>query len=442
MKRLLFGLCLCSGLHQVLPVQPAEIAATTSTFNSNGPYFSLNDGFTGSAPERKRGDGAGVVPSLKTIELTRAQILDRIRGGWTGMLIGGIEGLAHEFKYIQQPRQDLPDFELLPQGARSDDDNDFEWTHLFFMNEENALKIPYPRLVEIWKANMNTGIWCANEQARKLMQQGVMPPDTADPQRNRFAPFNLAGQFCVEAYGLIAPGMPQAAADLGLHYARVAVSGEPLQAAQYWTALISLAAMGDNPIEDLLRQALRAVDPASAQAEAVHEAIKAFHAHRADWKAARQCFHDKWYFPKEKLWDPRATPPKWNDNSTPLNGAMVLLALLYGDGDFYKTGQYAMALGYDADCNAATACAVVGTRQGFSAIEKLAAYRMPDKYVNRTRPQLPAESKVSFQAELMLRLCEKIILQNGGKKVSVGGEAGYQIPLQPPRVLEFLAKSK
>ena len=68
---------------------------------------------------------------------------------------------------------------------------------------------------------------------------------------------------------------------------------------------------------------------------------------------------------------------------------MVLLALLYGNGDFYKTGQYAMALGYDADCNAATACAVVGARIGFAAIEKLPGFNMPDRYVNQTRPQLP-----------------------------------------------------
>jgi hypothetical protein len=54
---------------------------------------------------------------------------------------------------------------------------------------------------------------------------------------------------------------------------------------------------------------------------------------------------------------------KWNMNSTPSNGAMVLLALLYGEGDFYTTLQYAMALGYDADWSAATAGAVLGTRR-------------------------------------------------------------------------------
>lgn len=371
-------------------------------------------------------------PRPATLDVTRQQLLDRIRGGWTGMLIGGIEGLAHEFKYIEGPRTDLPDFKYLPAGARSDDDNDFEWTHLYFMDKEGAFKLPYPRIVEIWKANMNKGIFCANLRARKLIDQGLIPPATANPLSNSFAPYNLSGQFCVESYGLIAPGMPQTAADIGLHYARIAVSGEPLQATRYWTTLISLIAVSPRPLEDLMRESLQAVAPSSAQAEAIRNAIAAFHDCPNDWKAARQFFHQKWYVSRKQAWDPNARPLKWNDNSTPLNGAMVALALLYGGGDFCKTGQYAMALGYDADCNAATACAVVGARIGFSGLSRLSGFNMPDRYVNQTRPQLPAECKISDQAELMLRLCEKLILTNGGQPISLEGKPAFRIRLQAP----------
>ena len=37
-------------------------------------------------------------------EVPRAFLLDRIHGGWAGILIGGLEGLPHEFKYNEQPR--------------------------------------------------------------------------------------------------------------------------------------------------------------------------------------------------------------------------------------------------------------------------------------------------------------------------------------------------
>ena len=183
-------------------------------------------------------------------EVTREVLLDRIYGGWAGMLIGGIEGLAHEFKYKEQPRATLPDFTFLKNGARTDDDNDFEWTHLWFMDREQVTKLPYPRIVEIWQANMNKGIWVANLNARRLMDKGVVPPETGSVARNPAAWYNLSGQFCVESYGLIAPGMPQAAAEIGLHYAHIAVSEEPLQAAQYWTSLISLRAFHEGALED------------------------------------------------------------------------------------------------------------------------------------------------------------------------------------------------
>jgi hypothetical protein len=371
--------------------------------------------------------GAAAGSEVLFQETTRAALLDRIHGGWVGMLIGGLEGLPHEFKHNEHPRESLPEFTFLAQGARSDDDNDFEWTHAYFMDKEGVLKLPYPRLVEIWKANMNQGIWVANKRARELMDQGVVPPDTGSVARNPAARYNLSGQFCVEVYGLIAPGLPQAAAELGLHYARIAVSGEPLQAAQYWTSLISLQPFAQGTMEDSVRRALGAVDPRSAMTAVTQDTLRACRKHGRDWKAARQELDRQWRLEK-----------KWNGNSTPVNGAMVLLALLQGDGDFYQTLRYAMALGHDADCNAATAGAVLGARLGYRHIASLPQFKMPDRYLNQTRPSLPGECKVSDQAQTLLRLCERVIVAHGGGPTTIGGQPGYRIRLQEPRPLESL----
>jgi hypothetical protein len=231
-------------------------------------------------------------PSGAVREVTRAFLFDRIYGGWAGMLIGGLEGLPHEFKYNERPRDTLPEFTFLEKGACSDDDNDFEWTHLWFMDKEGVLKLPYPWLVGIWKANMNQGIWVANKRARELMDQGLVPPETGRTNVNPHAGYNLSGQFCVEAYGMIAPGLPQAAADLGLHYARIAVSEEPLQATQFWTSLISLMAFHEGRLETAFEAALAAVDPGSAMAEVVADARRLHREHPRDWKAARQAVHE------------------------------------------------------------------------------------------------------------------------------------------------------
>ena len=352
-------------------------------------------------------------------EITRDELLNHIYGGWVGMLIGGLEGLPHEFKYDTLPAVSLPDFVYLPDGARTDDDNDFELTHLYFIEKNNILKLPYPLIAEIWKANMNTGIWVANKRARELMDQGIIPPATSDPENNSASSYNLSGQFCTESYGMIAPGMPETAADIGIHYARIAVKGEPVQATRYWTSLISLNAFHKGPVEEVIKEALKSVDPESAMAEVVSDAIKIYHENREDWKTGRQTLYKKWVIERN-----------WNGNSTPSNGGMVLLSLLYGNGDFHKTLQYAMAMGLDADCNAATAGAVIGVNVGFKNISSLPGFKMPDIYRNLTRPQLPAEMKISEQAEMFMRICERVIMENGGEKISIKGKPGYRIKIQ------------
>jgi hypothetical protein len=64
---------------------------------------------------------------------------------------------------------------------------------------------------------------------------------------------------------------------------------------------------------------------------------------------------------------------------------------------------------------------------------------MPDRYVNKTRPSLPAECKVSDQAEALMRVCERVILANGGARIEVSGQPGYRVRLQKPRLLEPLS---
>jgi len=68
----------------------------------------------------------------------------------------------------------------------------------------------------------------------------------------------------------------------------------------------------------------------------------------------------------------------------------------------------------------------------------LQQFKMPDHYVNKTRPQLPAESRVSEQAETLLRLEERVILANGGERVTLDGQPGYRVRLQQPHLIEPL----
>jgi hypothetical protein len=237
----------------------------------------------------------------------------------------------------------------------------------------------------------------------------------------------LSGQFCVEAYGLCAPGLPQTAADVALHYARIGVWGEPLQAAQHWSAMIALAFTHAGTMEELITASLAAVDSKSVHARAVADAVRWYKQHPDDWKAARRLVHETYL-----------KAGKWNANSTPSNGALVILALLYGKGDFARTMQYAFALGYDADCNAATAGTVVGVMLGGRRLAALPGYQLKDVYVNKTRPGLDAQVKITDQAEMIARIGARIIEDARGRTFTKDGRAYYAIPRQTAKMLEPL----
>lgn len=355
--------------------------------------------------------------------LTRTELRDRIRGGWAGQMIGNVQGLPFEFKYEDEPGP-LPEFVPNLPRCRSDDDTDIEWVHLHAMDRTGTLEVPYPDLAREWVRSMNRGIWVSNKQARALMDQGIIPPWTSHPALNPHATYNLSGQFCTESFGMIAPGLPNAAARIGAHYARITVRGEPIQACAFTTSMVALAYFVHD-VEDLVRQSLAAVDSDSQHAEMVRDVLAWQQAEPEDWRRTRALIQAKYR-------DERG----WNMNATVTNGALVVAALLYGRGDFAETLKLAFALGYDADCNAATCGTVLGVVHGARALEAHPGWVLPQHYDNKTRDGLPETQTMDEIVDLTARLAERVILAEGGAKEQEGEEVIYRIPAQEPAVLE------
>ena len=88
-------------------------------------------------------------------------------------MLGDLNGLKHEMKYIAEPGNVQAYVPALPEGAWTDDDTDFEWVYLTEMQRTGLLVIPYARIATLWKEHINRQIWCANEYARQLMDLGI-----------------------------------------------------------------------------------------------------------------------------------------------------------------------------------------------------------------------------------------------------------------------------
>ena len=201
------------------------------------------------------------------VEITAEDLRDKIRGGLLGQILGNLNGLGHEMKYIDQPGNVTQYVPRLSAGAWTDDDTDFEWVYVVQMQRENTVLLPPARIAELWKTRINRRIYCSNQYARQLMDLGLLPPWTGRFALNPWADFNISGQFLCETFGLLAPGMPQTASRIGLNYTQVAIDLEPAQTTQLFTSMIA-EAFFTSDVDRLLQVGVRAIDPQKASCTA------------------------------------------------------------------------------------------------------------------------------------------------------------------------------
>jgi len=360
-------------------------------------------------------------PQEQFVEIPADLLADKIMGGLVGQLLGNLNGLPHEMKYIDEPGNVEQYTPGLPQGARTDDDTDLEWVYIYTM-EQHQIFEPTPRqLADLWKKHINQRIWCANRFARELMNLGLEPPLTGQPAFNPWSDFNIAGQFVCETFGLVAPAMPQTAARTAIPFLRVSVDGEPLQATQLLTAMIATAFTTDD-LKKIIQAGREALDRKSVLCQVLDDVV-AWHKQYPDqWRKTRELLKQKYTRFGGKTRD---------RNGYELNTAAIIASLLYGQGDLVQTLRLAFNFGWDADCNAATAGTVVGVIKGYRWMQSQ-GWNIKDLYRNTTRDEMPQDETITRFAQRIGSVAETLIVRHGGQKLQQDDKAVYRIRCQEP----------
>ncbi len=369
---------------------------------------------------------AGDGPAVR--EIPAGVLRDKVQGAILGEIFGNLNGLRHEMKYIAEPGQVESYVPNLAGGARTDDDTDIEWTYHIYMEKDGVLLLPPARISEIWKKHVNRGIWCGNLYARGLMDLGIEPPLTGRIAVNPWSVFNVWGQFGTESFGVMSPGMPRTGCKIGLHYAHVAVDGEPVQATQYLDTMFALAYF-ESDVEKLIEAGLKATDEKSEMRQVIEDVRKWVKEDPSDWKATRKLLRDKWSRFKGDTAD---------RNGVLLNVGAATGAILYGKGDFAETVRLCFNFGWDADCTAATAGTMIGLIKGRKWMDAQ-GWQVKDAYANTTRENLPNDETIIGYGERVYRLARKVILEQGGKVEMREGKEMLIIRAEEPGNLEALA---
>jgi len=369
--------------------------------------------------------------SAEYFEVPANVLADRVHGGLLGQLLGNLNGLKHEMKYIDQPGSVTSYTPALPDGARTDDDTDLEWVYVCAMQQRKTILLPPRDIADLWRRHINRKIWCANRYARSLMDLGLDPPLTGRIAINPWSDFNISGQFICESFGLIAPAMPQTAVRIGLHYTHVTIDGEPAQATQLFTTMIATAYQ-QHDVEAIVEAGLGAVDRGCQIAEVVRFVRDTVQEHPSDWQAARQSIHDRYTHHGGAMRD---------RNGYELNTASTVASLLYGRGDFTKTLQLAFNFGWDADNNAATCGAILGVTHGRRWMDQQ-GWNIGDAYRNTSRDRMPMDETITRFGGRLTDIARQVILEHGGQSVVRAGKAVYRIRCQMPENVEPLPASQ
>jgi len=362
------------------------------------------------------------------------QVTDKIRGGLLGQILGNLNGLPHEMSYINEPGNVKNYVPSLPDGARTDDDTDFEWFYICEMQKNRNAFLSTDYITGLWKERVNRGVYCSNRFARYLMDLGIKPPFTGYSTFNPWAEFNISGQFLCETYGLVAPAMPQTAARIGLNYTTVAINNEPAQTTQLFTTMIATAFV-ENDIKKIIEAGVSSLDKSSIILQIINDIDKWYTQYPDNWTETRRLLKEKYTRENGRTRD---------RNGHELNTGAIIAALLYGKGDFQETLKHAFNFGWDADCNAATVGTIVGVIHGYRKMMNNNDKYNPDwlivdRYRNTTRDNMPMDETITSFADRILELFEMVNESNGGRKMVVNNTVVYQIPVEQPAVITRLS---
>ena len=375
--------------------------------------------------------GQGRGPVLATgdaLKISVSDYRDRLKGGFVGQMAGVVYAAPYEFKFEGSiaPEWMLTGWSpaMMP-GALIQDDVYVELTFLKTL-EEHGLEVSPEQIGRDFAASRYP-LWHANKAARDLLRAGVMPPLSGHPRLNPHAD-DIDFQIESDLFGLISPGMTQAAQELTWKFGHVMNYGDGVYGGVFIASMYSAAFFEPDRVK-VVQAGLAAIPPESNYARTVRDVLAAYQNDPAAWKKAWQVIEQRW---AGKLHCPERHPLyPWRRQGigANVNGAYVVIGLLYGQGDPLATIRIATRCGRDCDCNASSAMGVLGAMIGFEAL--------PPSF----KSALPAMAgrKFAFSAydwQSALAAMEKQALAQiqarGGREDSGSGQSLLTIPSTPP----------
>lgn len=309
------------------------------------------------------------------VTLSKDVLKDKIKGGWAGQVIGCSYGGPTEFQYCGTMIQDYVPIEWNETSVEWYFDNfsglfDDVYMDLTFVEVIDRLGVEAPAdSFACAFANKEYQLWAANQMGRYNVLQGIKPPESGYWHNNPHAD-DIDFQIEADFIGLMYPGMPQSALKLADKVGHIMNYGDGWYGGVFVSMMYALAFVSDD-VNFIVNKAIESIPEQSDFHKCIADVIKWHQLYPNDWKQTWFECERKW---SEEVGSPGGVFRPYNIDAK-INSAYVVIGLLYGNGDFFKSMDISTRCGQDSDCNPATVAGILGTMFGYNQIPE--KWRVP-----------------------------------------------------------------
>ena len=295
---------------------------------------------------------------------------ERVYAGWLGKCIGVRFGAPLEGWTYQEIRDNLGSvtrYLPLPPGVIFKPDDDTAMPMILIRAlEDYGPGVTAAQMGEAWLnylADQRGTLWwggygVSTEHTAYLnLAHGIPAPRSGSiPLNGAAVAEQIGGQIFSDIWGLVAPGNPALAAEYAAKASSVSHDRNGIYGGMFIAGLVSQAFSEAAP-RQLVETGLSLI-PIDSEYARVVRAVLDFHRQQpGDWHAAYHFIAEN--FGYERYPGVVHIIP---------NAGVVVMALLYGGGDFSRSIQIANMAGWDTDCNVGNVGAIMGVAVGLDGI--------------------------------------------------------------------------
>lgn len=428
------------------------------------------------------------ISSGESHTVSRAEYLLKLQGFWLGQSIANWTGLVTEMDKVGTPEtlpfyndedwgsKDLPaiwgegvphsdtiNFFFVEKGQPwgADDDTDIEYMYQYLHEVHQTSLLTAEQISVGWlthtyseedapvfkkfpgaKGIKENFLWESNQQARILMAQGMLPPETSEPKNNSKY-MMIDAQLTTEIFGLLAPVRADVALKIAQLPIRVSAKYDAQWISRFYITMHSLASKVDQSLTMkqqtywLAEQARLILPEQSVSAKMYDFIINAYQSNpdKNNWEKTRDEVYQRYQINN-------ADGYVYNDPfEAGINFAASLVSLFYGEGDIVRTIQIGTLAGWDSDNPTATWGGLLGFMIGKVGVEQafeqvFGQVKLSQTYwIHRTRRNFPdhtpdqlGEDTFSMMSQRAIKVIDQVVIEQMNGEIDVANNV-WLIPI-------------